>query len=166
MTAFTPKRLVPLADQSRDEPVPYSLPATTTSGVPAATCWPLSKCTFSTISLTLAVTATDSRALAVPMACKLSFHAEGCTTCVVTGTAAPKAADIAREVGNIRKLTGMPIAVGFGISTAAQAQEIGGIADGIVIGSAVVKLIDENRDSDDLKEIVCEYINKIKKSLG
>ena len=85
-------------------------------------------------------------------------------TCV-TGTAAPKAADIAREVGNIRKLTGMPIAVGFGISTAAQAQEIGGIADGIVIGSAVVKLIDENRDSDDLKEIVCEYINKIKKSL-
>ena len=84
----------------------------------------------------------------------------------MTGTAAPKAADIAREVGNIRKLTGMPIAVGFGISTAAQAQEIGGIADGIVIGSAVVKLIDENRDSDDLKEIVCEYINKIKKSLG
>jgi tryptophan synthase alpha chain len=83
----------------------------------------------------------------------------------VTGTAAPKAVDIAREVGKIRKLTRMPIAVGFGISTAAQAKEIGGIADGIVIGSAVVKLIDENRDSDDMTEIVCEYVNKIKKSL-
>jgi hypothetical protein len=36
MTARTPSRLVPLAAQSRDEPVPYSLPAKTTSGVPAS----------------------------------------------------------------------------------------------------------------------------------
>ena len=34
ITALTPRRLVPLAAQSRDEPVPYSLPAKTTSGVP------------------------------------------------------------------------------------------------------------------------------------
>ena len=36
ITARTPNRLVPLAAQSRDEPVPYSLPAMTTSGVPSA----------------------------------------------------------------------------------------------------------------------------------
>jgi hypothetical protein len=36
ITARTPSRLVPLAAQSRDEPVPYSLPAITTSGVPSA----------------------------------------------------------------------------------------------------------------------------------
>ncbi|PKN89289.1 MAG: tryptophan synthase subunit alpha [Deltaproteobacteria bacterium HGW-Deltaproteobacteria-1] len=83
----------------------------------------------------------------------------------VTGTAAPKTTDIAREVGKIRKLTKMPVAVGFGISNAAQAKEIGAIADGIVIGSAVVKLIDENRNSGDLTEIVCEYVKNIKKSL-
>ncbi len=83
----------------------------------------------------------------------------------VTGTAAPKTADIASEVGKIRKLTKMPIAVGFGISNAAQAKEIGAIADGIVIGSAVVKLIDENRNSNDLTEIVCKYVKNIKKSL-
>ena len=83
----------------------------------------------------------------------------------VTGTAAPRTEDIAREVGKIRKLTKMPIAVGFGISNAAQAKEIGAITDGIVIGSAVVRLIDENRDSDDLTEIVCKYIKNIKKSL-
>jgi len=83
----------------------------------------------------------------------------------VTGTAAPKIDDIAREVGKIRKLTKMPIAVGFGISNAEQAEEIGAIADGIVIGSAVVKLIDENRNSDDLTKIVCKYIKNIKKSL-
>ncbi|MBP1710226.1 MAG: tryptophan synthase alpha chain [Deltaproteobacteria bacterium] len=83
----------------------------------------------------------------------------------VTGTAAPKTADIAREIGKIRKLTKMPIAVGFGISNAEQAKEIGAIADGIVIGSAVVKLINENRNSDDLTEIVCKYIKNIKKPL-
>ena len=36
ITAFTPSRLVPLAAQSREEPVPYSLPANTTSGTPSA----------------------------------------------------------------------------------------------------------------------------------
>ncbi len=36
ITALTPSRMVPLAAQSRDEPVPYSLPARTTSGVPLA----------------------------------------------------------------------------------------------------------------------------------
>ncbi|MCY1535955.1 hypothetical protein D9M68_713850 [compost metagenome] len=36
ITALTPSRLVPLAAQSREEPVPYSLPATITSGVSSA----------------------------------------------------------------------------------------------------------------------------------
>jgi hypothetical protein len=35
-TARTPSSAVPLAAQSRDEPVPYSLPASTSKGVPAA----------------------------------------------------------------------------------------------------------------------------------
>jgi len=80
----------------------------------------------------------------------------------VTGSAAPKIEDIAREVSKIRKLTKMPIAVGFGISSPTQAKEIGTLADGVVIGSAVVKLIDENRNSSDLVKIVSDYTNEIK----
>jgi tryptophan synthase alpha chain len=83
----------------------------------------------------------------------------------VTGTAAPKIGDIAREIGKIRKLTKMPIAVGFGISSAAQAKEIGALADGIVIGSAVVKLIDENRSNSELMKIIADYTGDIKKEL-
>ena len=66
-----------------------------TSGCPACTCCPLSKCTWSTISLTLAVRVTDSRAWAVPSARTVSLQATGCTTVVVTwmslaaGAAAP-----------------------------------------------------------------------------
>lgn len=84
----------------------------------------------------------------------------------VTGTAAPKIEDIAREVGKIRKLTQMPIAVGFGISNAKQAQEIGTVADGIVIGSAVIKLIDENRNNSELISIVSDYTREIKEALS
>jgi tryptophan synthase alpha chain len=83
----------------------------------------------------------------------------------VTGTAAPKIENIAREVTKIRKLTKMPIAVGFGISSAAQAKEIGAVADGIVIGSAVVKLIDENRNNSELVKIISDYTKSIKKVL-
>jgi tryptophan synthase alpha chain len=55
--------------------------------------------------------------------------------------------------------------VGFGISNAAQAKEIGALADGIVIGSAVVKLIDENQNSRNLIKIVSDYTREIKEVL-
>jgi tryptophan synthase alpha chain len=83
----------------------------------------------------------------------------------VTGTAAPRIEDIKREVSKIRKITKLPLAVGFGISNPKQAAEISGIADGIVIGSAVVRLIDENKNNSDLIEIVSQYISEIKDAL-
>ena len=83
----------------------------------------------------------------------------------VTGTAAPRIGDIKREVGKIRKITKLPLAVGFGISNPRQAEKIAGVADGIVIGSAVVRLIDENKSNPDLMKIVSDYVSEIKKSL-
>lgn len=83
----------------------------------------------------------------------------------ITGTAAPKIENIKKEVGKIRKMTGFPIAVGFGISKPTQAREIGHFADGVVIGSAVVRLIHENKDSRDLVKIVSGYISEIKKAM-
>ena len=83
----------------------------------------------------------------------------------VTGTAAPRIEDIKREVSKIRKITKLPLAVGFGISNPKQAQEIASIADGIVIGSAVVRLIDENKSNSDLVKIVSDYVSEIKKAV-
>ncbi len=83
----------------------------------------------------------------------------------VTGTAAPKVEDIKREVSKIRKITKLPLAVGFGISNPKQASEIANFADGIVIGSAVVRLIDENKNNSHLVEIVSQYIREIKDAL-
>ena len=84
----------------------------------------------------------------------------------VTGAAAPKVEDISREVGKIRKMTKLPIAVGFGISSAAQARAIAGVADGIVIGSAVVQRIDENRNSGEGIGAACAFVREIKEALS
>jgi tryptophan synthase alpha chain len=83
----------------------------------------------------------------------------------ITGTAAPKIDNIKTEVEKIREITKLPIAVGFGISTPWQAREIGRFADGVVIGSAVVRLIDENKNNHDLVKIVSGYANVIKNAL-
>jgi tryptophan synthase alpha chain len=83
----------------------------------------------------------------------------------ITGTAAPKISSIQADVEKIRKMSKQPIAVGFGISTPDQAKEIGRFADGIVIGSAVVRLLDENKKNPELLKIVSDYVGSIKKEL-
>jgi tryptophan synthase alpha chain len=83
----------------------------------------------------------------------------------VTGTAAPKIDNIKSEVEKIRKITKLPLAVGFGISNPKQASEIARFADGVIIGSAVVRLVDENKNNSDLVKIVSRYIREIKDAL-
>jgi len=58
-----------------------------------------------------------------------------------TGAAAPEPADVAKSLERIRKATDMPIAVGFGIRTPDQAAAIAEIADGAVVGSALVECV-------------------------
>ena len=57
----------------------------------------------------------------------------------ITGAAAAQAAEVAPEVARIKAQTDLPVIVGFGISTPDNAQAIAGIADGCVVGSAIVK---------------------------
>lgn len=84
----------------------------------------------------------------------------------ITGTAVPKIAEIKTEVDKIRKVTNLPIVVGFGISQPQQTREIAQFADGVVIGSAVVKLIDENSNHPDLVKAVSTYAEEIKQAMS
>jgi tryptophan synthase alpha chain len=59
----------------------------------------------------------------------------------ITGAAAADAAAIAPEVARIKARTDLPVCVGFGIRTPETAAEIAGIADGAVVGSAIVERI-------------------------
>jgi tryptophan synthase alpha chain len=51
----------------------------------------------------------------------------------------------------MRSYTLLPLAVGFGISTPEQARRVAQIADGVVVGSAVVRVVEQNQSSDDIE---------------
>lgn len=59
----------------------------------------------------------------------------------ITGAAAAQAGDVAPEVARIKSSTDLPIIVGFGVKTPETAQEIASVADGTVVGSAIVERI-------------------------
>ena len=59
----------------------------------------------------------------------------------ITGAASAQAADVAPEVARIKAQTDLPVIVGFGIKTPEAAQAIAGVADGTVVGSAIVERI-------------------------
>jgi tryptophan synthase alpha chain len=66
----------------------------------------------------------------------------------ITGTKAAVTQDVAGHVGRIRKATDLPIAVGFGIRTPAQAAEIAAVSDAAVVGSALVDLVKQGIGED------------------
>ncbi len=67
----------------------------------------------------------------------------------VTGSASLDVAAVAGKVKQIRALTGLPIGVGFGIKDADSAARIAEIADAVIVGSALVKLVGESADQTD-----------------
>ncbi|WP_018001130.1 tryptophan synthase subunit alpha [Paracoccus sp. N5] len=72
----------------------------------------------------------------------------------ITGGPAANAAEVAPEVARIRAAAGLPIVVGFGISTPEAAQAVAGVADGCVVGSAIVKQIGEGRPVPEILDFV------------
>lgn len=65
----------------------------------------------------------------------------------ITGAAAPDPKAVAKSVAHIKAKTELPIAVGFGVRTAEQAAAIGKAADGVVVGTAIVKAVEDSLDS-------------------
>lgn len=82
----------------------------------------------------------------------------------VTGVRNKITTDIQYIVQEIKKSTSIPVGVGFGISTPEQAQYFSSIADGAIVGSAIVKIIGEygKNAKKPLYEYICSMKNKIK----
>ena len=62
----------------------------------------------------------------------------------ITGAAFSQAASVTEQVAKVRKASGLPVVVGFGVKTAERAAEVARDADGVVVGSAIVKELHEN----------------------
>jgi len=62
----------------------------------------------------------------------------------VTGVQGELAPELARETKKLRRKLHHPLVVGFGIATPEQAAEVGAVADGVVVGSALVRLVEDH----------------------
>ena len=72
----------------------------------------------------------------------------------VTGVREQLAPELLGEAKRLRRRLDLPLAVGFGISTPEQVKAVAGVADGVVVGSALVRQVEDNADSPNLAEIV------------
>ena len=84
----------------------------------------------------------------------------------VTGAGHLDVKAVQDRVSTIRTLTDLPVGVGFGIKDAESAASIGSVADAVVVGSAIVKRIEENLDSaDNAIKSVCELLSEMRQAL-
>ena len=82
----------------------------------------------------------------------------------VTGVRSEITTDIGGMVKLVRENTSIPCAVGFGISTPAQAKQMADLSDGAIVGSAIVRLIAEH--GKNAPKYVNEYVKSMKEGMG
>ena len=79
----------------------------------------------------------------------------------VTGARDSIATSLPEKIAELRRLSDLPIAVGFGISNPEQAREVARYADAVVVGSAIVDLIAKHGDKPDVVEKVAAFAGEI-----
>lgn len=79
----------------------------------------------------------------------------------VTGAQTSIATGIREQVQVIQAASSVPVCVGFGISTPEQAATVAGMADGVVVGSAIVKLIEQHGSAPDLAARVGAFVKPL-----
>ncbi len=101
-------------------------------------------------------------------AANIAREAEGFLYCVsslgVTGVRSEIQSGIAGLIDEAKRAAAIPCAIGFGISTPQQAKDMAAIADGVIIGSAIVKIVEEY--GENCVQPVCEFVKEIKKAIG
>jgi len=81
----------------------------------------------------------------------------------VTGARTEITTDLASIVKVVRENTGIPCAIGFGISTPEQAEKISGLSDGVIVGSAIIKLLEKY--GENAPEHIGAYIKSMKDAM-
>lgn len=80
----------------------------------------------------------------------------------VTGSKAIEATDVRRAVGGMRDRCRLPIGVGFGINSAEATREVAEFADAVVVGSAIMRLVEKQSGDPRLVESVGSFIRELK----
>ena len=80
----------------------------------------------------------------------------------VTGIRSALHKELENRVKLIKRFTSKPICVGFGVSNRNQVRKLSKFADGVIVGSAIVKKIQDNLDKDDLVERVGKFVRNLR----
>ena len=72
----------------------------------------------------------------------------------ITGAGSASAKTVGREVSRIKQSTDLPVCIGFGIKTPEQAAEMAAVADGAVVGSAIVEMMGAGKPIADVLAFV------------
>ncbi|MDH5641499.1 MAG: tryptophan synthase subunit alpha [Nitrospira sp.] len=84
----------------------------------------------------------------------------------ITGAKLTNMADVGENVQKIRKVAGTPIAVGFGVATPEDAARVSKVADGVIVGSAIVRLIESCQQDRDMIGEVVEFVRSLKAAMA
>jgi len=84
----------------------------------------------------------------------------------VTGARKKLASDIADHLRKIKQITEKPVCVGFGVSNPKQAKLVASFADGVIIGSALIKVVEKNIGRRDLPKRVGKFARSIAKAIN
>jgi tryptophan synthase alpha chain len=83
-----------------------------------------------------------------------------------TGERGELPANLRELVEDVKSRSGVPVAVGFGIGSPAQAAEVGEVADGVIIGSKLVRLVADAEDGDRAVAEVTAFLEQSRAALG
>ena len=83
----------------------------------------------------------------------------------VTGARLTQVPDISGKVEEIRNFSRLPVAVGFGVSQASEASEISKFADGVIVGSALVKIIAQAQEKAVVVDAVGDFVRSLRKAM-
>ena len=83
-----------------------------------------------------------------------------------TGTKESLSSGLKEKVNEIKKSVSLPVLVGFGVSGPEQARQAAQVSDGVIIGSAIVKLIEAHSDPAERDRKLVEFLASIKKAIN
>lgn len=83
----------------------------------------------------------------------------------ITGAKIQNMAEVGKNVAKIKAATATPVAVGFGVATPDDARQVAATADGVIVGSAIVKRIMAAQQQPDLVPAVAEFVASLKQAM-
>ncbi|MCA9140933.1 MAG: tryptophan synthase subunit alpha [Planctomycetales bacterium] len=122
-------------------------------------------CRAADFSLIQLVTPTTPRERQVRIANSSSGFLYYVSVTGITGERNELPPDLMESVSWLRKQTELPICIGFGISGPETAAKLAPVADGLIVGSAIVRRIAQNSDAGDAREAVAEFVAELRNAI-